>query len=84
MQHPFRGRISDWVDERMAAFVAEYRHKNQFEVSTVRLRLHNVLLQVHRRAIAALRRAAATPAPLSVSGQELGAVALEVLEWYHN
>lgn len=31
-RHPLRGRIREWLDEKMGAFVAEYKFKNQFQL----------------------------------------------------
>lgn len=42
--HPFRGRIREWLDEKMCAFVAEFKYKNQF--------------QLHQDVVKALRDAA--------------------------
>ena len=50
-RHPLRGRIREWVDEKMRAFVAAYKYKNQF--------------QLHQEVVHALRDAALPPAPLA-------------------
>ena len=31
-RHPMRGLVREWVDEKMRAFVAEYKYKNQFQL----------------------------------------------------